>query len=58
MAPTTCCRTAELDQHQTGSVYLSSESLKHPQFSTTLLVMRSGAQKSHSSDIFLEHKCL
>lgn len=36
------CRTAELDQHQTGSVYLSSVSLS-PQFSTTMLVMRSGA---------------
>lgn len=54
----TCCRTAELDQHQTSSIYLSSESLKSLQFSTTMLVMCSGAQKSHSSDIFLEHKCL
>lgn len=54
----TCCRTAELDQHHTRSVYLSSESLKSPQFSTTMPALHSGAQKSHSSDIFLEHKYL
>lgn len=30
--PTTCCRTAELDQHLTGSVYLNSESLKRDIF--------------------------